>query len=62
MIRTQISLDPVMYDAARLEARKRGISFAELVRRALSEAIPSAVDQPWMVLAGVIETEVADLT
>ena len=62
MIRTQISLDPVMYEAARLEARKQGISFAELVRRALGDAVPSGVDRPWMALAGVVEAEIPDLT
>ncbi|MGH7571143.1 MAG: ribbon-helix-helix domain-containing protein [Gemmatimonadota bacterium] len=56
MIRTQISLDRRMYDEARAEARRQGISFAELVRRALAQLLqPRSTDQPWMHLAGTIE-------
>lgn len=33
MIRTQISLSPEEYDAAKREARRLGISLAELLRR-----------------------------
>lgn len=55
MIRTQISLDGAMYDRAKEEARRRGISFAELVRRALAQLLaPQAGDEPWMRLAGSI--------
>lgn len=54
MIRTQISLDPKMYEAARTEARRQGISFAELVRRALASAVPDSEERPWMAFAGVI--------
>ncbi|MGH7563714.1 MAG: ribbon-helix-helix domain-containing protein [Gemmatimonadota bacterium] len=56
MIRTQISLDRRMYDEARAEARRQGISFAELVRRALAQLLqPRSADRPWMRLAGAIE-------
>jgi hypothetical protein len=56
MIRTQISLDPDVYEDAREEARKQGISFAELIRRALSQILPPRdTDRPWMNLAGAIE-------
>ena len=56
MMRTQISLDPEMYEEARAEARKQGISFAALVRRALARALPGrSSDRPWGRFAGVIE-------
>lgn len=35
MLRTQISLQPEQMEAARREARRRGISIAELIRQAL---------------------------
>ncbi|MGD8700522.1 MAG: CopG family transcriptional regulator [Gemmatimonadales bacterium] len=55
MIRTQISLDADFYARAKEEARRRGISFAELVRRALAQLLaPRTADQPWMGLAGCI--------
>lgn len=61
MIRTQISLEPDMYDEAKREARRRGISFAELVRRALGRAlVERAGEHPWMRLAGAIEEGGAD--
>lgn len=56
MIRTQISLDPELYRDARERARREGISFAELVRRALSRILdPELGERPWMRLAGAIE-------
>jgi hypothetical protein len=56
MIRTQISVDKALYRRAKLVARRRGISLAELCRRSLEETIakePS--DKPWMAYAGVFE-------
>jgi len=54
-IRTQISLDAEFYARAKEEARRREISFVELVRRALAQLMaPRAGDQPWMGLAGCI--------
>ncbi len=45
-----------MYDEAKKEAERQGISFAELVRRVLARTLRGgAVDKPWMRLAGVIE-------
>lgn len=45
-----------MYEDAKKEAERQGISFAELVRRALARTLRGgAVDKPWMRLAGVIE-------
>ncbi len=48
MIRTQISLDEEAYRAAKAEARRQGVSLAELLRRALRSGLTrrerSAVD------------------
>lgn len=56
MIRTQISLEPEMYEEAKREAARRGISFAELVRRVLAKALPGrSSTRPWMRLAGIVE-------
>ncbi|MBI3181103.1 MAG: hypothetical protein HYZ28_03065 [Myxococcales bacterium] len=58
MIRTQISFDPPLYRAAQAEASRRGISLAELCRRALARelgkqgGLPSK--KPWMRFAGVL--------
>ena len=35
MVRTQISLDPKLYERAKAMAKRHGISFAELCRRSL---------------------------
>ena len=56
MIRTQISLDPHEYAAAKAEARTLGISVAEFVRRAVREAIPPQGNGSWMKYAGFVET------
>ena len=56
MIRTQVSLENDMYEEAKKEARRQGISFAELVRRALARVLPeSDPDRPWMRHAGAVE-------
>lgn len=56
MVRTQISLERDMYEEAREEARRRGISFAELVRRALARTLPRPdTEQPWMRFAGIVD-------
>lgn len=57
MMRTQISLDVQTYRRARAEARRQGISLAELFRRALAAALPGAgraADKPWLRFSGVI--------
>ena len=54
MVRTQISLEPEMYAAARGEAARLGVSFAELVRRSLAETLPDFSGRPWMKLAGIV--------
>jgi hypothetical protein len=60
MIRTQISLDGQEYDRAKREAKARGISIAEFVRRAVRDAIPAdapdAAEKPWMEFAGLVES------
>ena len=57
MTRTQISLDPDFYRYAKEEARRRGISFAELVRRALAQMLgPEEGEQPWMRYAGTLDS------
>ena len=54
MIRTQISFDEDMYEVARREAERQGISLAEMCRRALRDAIARVpADAPWMRYAGV---------
>lgn len=56
MIRTQISLEPELYDRAKSLARLQGISFAELCRRSLSNSLSHAPDaNPWMTLVGALE-------
>ena len=56
MIRTQISLSGREYDAAKREARRLGISLAELLRRSLRTILPADDSKPWMRYAGLIET------
>lgn len=56
MIRTQISLTKEEYAAAKKEAARQGISFAELVRRSLHETLPADPAKPWMRFAGMIDT------
>ena len=61
MIRTQISVDEELYRRARIIARRKGISLAELCRRGLEEAVakePS--DKPWMAYAGIFEGAASD--
>lgn len=61
MTRTQISFDTALYKAAQAEARRRGISLAELCRQALRSALEaeasaevSTAGKPWMKYSGVI--------
>ena len=57
MTRTQISFDDALYRQARIEARRRGISLAELCRqavaRALAESHPPA-EKPWTRFSGAL--------
>ena len=56
MIRTQISLRESEYEAAKSEARRLGISLAELLRRSLRGVIPADETKPWMRYAGMVES------
>ncbi len=56
MIRTQISLSQEEYDAAKREARRLGISLAELLRRSLRQVLPADESKPWMSYAGSVES------
>jgi len=57
MIRTQISLSKQEYAAAKSEARRLGISLAELLRRSLRGMLPADPSKPWMKYAGMVETD-----
>jgi hypothetical protein len=56
MIRTQISLSEPEYRAAKEEAKRLGISLAELLRRSLRSVLPVDESAPWMRYAGMIES------
>jgi hypothetical protein len=56
MIRTQISLSKEEYGAAKREARRLGISLAELLRRSLRGVLPADESKPWMRYAGMVES------
>jgi hypothetical protein len=56
MVRTQISMSPDEMRAARTEAKRLGISLAELLRRSLRALLPVQVSKPWMRYAGMIES------
>lgn len=56
MIRTQVSLSRRDYDSAKREAKRLGISLAELLRRSLRTVLATDESQPWMKYAGMIET------
>ena len=56
MIRTQISLPEEEYQAAKLEARRLGISLAEFLRRSLRTVLPVDESRPWMRYAGMVES------
>lgn len=56
MIRTQISVDEELYEQAKIAAKRRGISLAELCRRSLQEMlVKEPSDKPWMSFAGIVE-------
>ncbi|MBI2981841.1 MAG: CopG family transcriptional regulator [Deltaproteobacteria bacterium] len=52
MIRTQISLHEEEYKVAKQEARRLGLSLAELLRRSLRHLLPPKTDKPWMRFCG----------
>lgn len=56
MVRTQVSLDPEAYAAAKKQAAAEGISVAEFVRRAVRDRLPLDDTRPWMQYAGMVAT------
>lgn len=56
MIRTQVSLSESDYAAAKREARRLGVSLAELLRRSLRTLLPADESKPWMRYAGMVES------
>lgn len=56
MIRTQVSLSEKEYRVAKREAKRFGISLAEMLRRSLRTMIPVNESRPWMRYAGMIES------
>ena len=56
VIRTQISLEEREYALVKREAAALGIPIAELVRRALRQALPVDAQAPWMRYAGFVES------
>ena len=56
MIRTQISLSEKEYESAKAEAKRRGISLAQLLRESLRSVLPVDEKKPWMRLAGIVES------
>ena len=56
MIRTQVSLDDKEYKLVKDQARAMGISIAEVIRRAIRDALPADEKAPWMAYAGLVET------
>ena len=56
MIRTQISLSEEEYQEAKREAKRLGISLAELLRRSLRAVLPVDDSKPWMRYAGMVES------
>ncbi|HYL04743.1 MAG TPA: CopG family transcriptional regulator [Thermoanaerobaculia bacterium] len=56
MVRTQVSLSEAEYGAAKREAKRLGISLAELLRRSLRGLLPVDESKPWMRYAGMVES------
>lgn len=56
MIRTQISLNATEYSLLKKEAKKSGVSIAEILRRSLRKMFPVDSQKPWMQYAGMVAT------
>lgn len=56
MVRTQVSLSEEEYAAAKREAKRLGISLAELLRRSLRSILPADESKPWMRYCGMVES------
>jgi hypothetical protein len=57
MIRTQINLSPDEYRFAKREAKRMGISLAELLGRLLRSVLSVDKSAPWMRYAGMIQSD-----
>ena len=56
MNRTTICLDAELHERAKLLAKRKGISFAELCRRCLADSLSDvASDKPWMDFTGTVD-------
>jgi len=61
MIRTQISFDAKLYARAKILARRRGISLAELCRQSLETTLAAETpNKPWMKFAGMVDGQPED--
>lgn len=61
MRRAQIHLDESLDDAAAIEAARRGISKAALIRQYLSAAVtPDRSADPWEAMIGWLDDDPAD--
>jgi hypothetical protein len=56
MIRTQISLSALEYNLVKKEAKRSGLSIAELLRRSLRTMLPVNPKKPWMQFAGLVSS------
>lgn len=56
MIRTQVSLDAAEYELVKRQSRALGMSIAEVIRRAVRDALPYDAHSPWMRFAGFVES------
>ena len=56
MVRMQTSLDEHEYMLAREQAKKLGISVAELVHRAIRDALSLQANRTWMSYAGLVDS------
>ena len=56
MIRIRVNLSEKVYEAAKREARRLGVSISELIRRSLRTLLPADESRPWMRYAGMINT------
>lgn len=56
MIRTQVSLDEREYELVKQQSRTLGISIAEVIRRAVRDALPHERGGAWMRFAGFVES------
>jgi hypothetical protein len=56
MTRTQVSLPADEYELLKQQARALGISIAEVIRRAVCDALPHGEGGAWMRFVGLIES------